>query len=96
MDAVPHTVLSTHAAAIATAVQGLRQMPAHVHPGRRGTGKVAARYCSTRCRTRAREASGTPPELTREKIAHAREAIDSGEQSITGMAKLVDIHRTIR
>jgi hypothetical protein len=34
--------------------------------------------------------------LTREKIAHAREAIDSGEQSITGMAKLVDIHRTIR
>jgi DNA invertase Pin-like site-specific DNA recombinase len=37
---------------------------------------------------------GRPAELTPEKITHARKAIDSGEQSVTGMAKLLDIHRT--
>jgi DNA invertase Pin-like site-specific DNA recombinase len=37
---------------------------------------------------------GRPAELTPEKIAHARKAIDSGEQSVTGMAKLLDVHRT--
>jgi DNA invertase Pin-like site-specific DNA recombinase len=37
---------------------------------------------------------GRPAELTPEKIAHARKAIDSGEQSVTGMAQLLDVHRT--
>jgi DNA invertase Pin-like site-specific DNA recombinase len=37
---------------------------------------------------------GRPAELTPEKIAHARKAINSGEQSVTGMAKLLDVHRT--
>jgi hypothetical protein len=27
-------------------------------------------------------------------FAHARKAIDSGEQSVTGMAKLLEVHRT--
>jgi DNA invertase Pin-like site-specific DNA recombinase len=36
---------------------------------------------------------GRPAELTPEKIAHARKAIDSGEQSVTGMAKLLGVHR---
>jgi hypothetical protein len=31
--------------------------------------------------------------LTPEKVAHARKAIDSGEQSVTGMAKLLEVHR---
>ena len=35
-----------------------------------------------------------PAELTPEKIAHVRKAIESGEQSVTGMAKLLDVHRT--
>ena len=36
---------------------------------------------------------GRPASLTPEKITHARRAIDSGEQSVTGMAKLLDVHR---
>jgi DNA invertase Pin-like site-specific DNA recombinase len=36
---------------------------------------------------------GRPADLTPEKIAHARKAIESGEQSVTGMAKLLDVHR---
>jgi DNA invertase Pin-like site-specific DNA recombinase len=36
---------------------------------------------------------GRPADLTPEKIAHARKAIDTGEQSVTGMAKLLDVHR---
>jgi len=36
---------------------------------------------------------GRPADLTPEKIAHARKAIDSGEQSVTGMAKLFNVHR---
>jgi DNA invertase Pin-like site-specific DNA recombinase len=36
---------------------------------------------------------GRPADLTPEKIAHARKAIDSGEQSVTGMAKLFGVHR---
>jgi hypothetical protein len=32
-------------------------------------------------------------ELTPEKITHARRAIDSGEQSVIGMAKLLGVHR---
>ena len=37
--------------------------------------------------------SDGPADLTPEKIAHARKAIDSGEQSVTGMAKLFNVHR---
>jgi DNA invertase Pin-like site-specific DNA recombinase len=37
---------------------------------------------------------GRPAELTPEKLAHARKTIKSGEQSVTGMAKLLDVHRT--
>ena len=36
---------------------------------------------------------GRPADLTPEKIAHARKAIESGEQSVTGMAKLFRVHR---
>jgi DNA invertase Pin-like site-specific DNA recombinase len=36
---------------------------------------------------------GRPADLTPEKIAHARKAIEGGEQSVTGMAKLLDVHR---
>jgi DNA invertase Pin-like site-specific DNA recombinase len=36
---------------------------------------------------------GRPADLTPEKVAHARKAIDGGEQSVTGMAKLLDVHR---
>ena len=35
-----------------------------------------------------------PPKLTPEKITHTCKAIHSGEQSVTGMAKLPDIHGT--
>jgi DNA invertase Pin-like site-specific DNA recombinase len=37
---------------------------------------------------------GRPAELTPEKLAHARKTIESGDQSVTGMAKLLDAHRT--
>jgi DNA invertase Pin-like site-specific DNA recombinase len=37
---------------------------------------------------------GRPADLTPEKIRHARQIIDSGEQSVSGMAKLLDVHRT--
>lgn len=36
---------------------------------------------------------GRPADLTPEKIAHARKAIENGEQSVTGMANLLDVHR---
>ena len=36
---------------------------------------------------------GRPADLTPDKISHARQMIDSGEQSVTGMAKLLDVHR---
>jgi DNA invertase Pin-like site-specific DNA recombinase len=36
---------------------------------------------------------GRPAELTPEKLQHARTAIESGEQSVTGMAKLLGVHR---
>ena len=36
---------------------------------------------------------GRPADLTPEKISHARQMIDSGEQSVSGMAKLLDVHR---
>jgi DNA invertase Pin-like site-specific DNA recombinase len=32
-------------------------------------------------------------DLTPEKVEHARKAIRSGEQSVTGMAKLFGVHR---
>jgi DNA invertase Pin-like site-specific DNA recombinase len=36
---------------------------------------------------------GRPADLTPDKIAHARKAIESGDQSVTGMAKLLNVHR---
>ena len=36
---------------------------------------------------------GRPADLTPEKITHARQMIDSGEQSKSGMAKLLGVHR---
>ncbi len=36
---------------------------------------------------------GRPADLTPEKITHARQMIDSAEQSVTGMAKLLGVHR---
>ena len=36
---------------------------------------------------------GRPADLTPEKISHARHMIDKGEQTVTGMAKLLDVHR---
>ncbi|HWX20513.1 MAG TPA: recombinase family protein [Candidatus Binatia bacterium] len=37
---------------------------------------------------------GRQPKLTPEQIAHARKAIDSREQSVSGMAKILRVHRT--
>jgi DNA invertase Pin-like site-specific DNA recombinase len=37
---------------------------------------------------------GRPAELTPEQVAHARKVIDSREQSVTGMAELLRVHRT--
>ena len=37
---------------------------------------------------------GRPAELTAEKLDHARRMIDSGEQSVSGMAKLLGVHRS--
>jgi len=37
---------------------------------------------------------GRPPELTPEQVNHARTVIDSNEQSVTGMAELLRVHRT--
>jgi len=36
---------------------------------------------------------GRPADLTPEKISHARQMIDKGEQTVTGMAKLRDTYR---
>ena len=36
---------------------------------------------------------GRPADLTPEKVGHARQMIDSGEQSVTGMAEILDVHR---
>jgi DNA invertase Pin-like site-specific DNA recombinase len=36
---------------------------------------------------------GRPADLTPEKIRHARQMIDSGQQSVTGMAKIIGVHR---
>jgi DNA invertase Pin-like site-specific DNA recombinase len=36
---------------------------------------------------------GRPADLTPEKITHARQIIDSEEQSVSGMAKLLGVHR---
>jgi DNA invertase Pin-like site-specific DNA recombinase len=36
---------------------------------------------------------GRPANLTPDKISHARQMIDSGEQSVSGMAKIVGVHR---
>ena len=36
---------------------------------------------------------GRPADLTPEKISHARQMIDSGEQSVSGMAKIIGVHR---
>jgi DNA invertase Pin-like site-specific DNA recombinase len=36
---------------------------------------------------------GRPADLTPEKVDHARQMIDSGEQSVTGMAEILDVHR---
>ena len=36
---------------------------------------------------------GRPPDLTPDKIAHARQMIDGEEQSVSGMAKLLGVHR---
>jgi DNA invertase Pin-like site-specific DNA recombinase len=36
---------------------------------------------------------GRPAKLTPEKVDHARRMIDSGEQSVTGMAKILEAHR---
>jgi DNA invertase Pin-like site-specific DNA recombinase len=36
---------------------------------------------------------GRPADLTPEKVTHARQMIDSGEQSVTGMAKIIGVHR---
>ncbi len=36
---------------------------------------------------------GRPADLTPEKISHARQMIDSGQQSVTGMAKIIGVHR---
>ena len=36
---------------------------------------------------------GRPADLTPDKISHARQMIDSGEQSKSGMAKLLGVHR---
>ena len=40
-----------------------------------------------------RENLGRPADLTPEKITHARQMIDSGQQSVTGMAKIIGVHR---
>ena len=37
---------------------------------------------------------GRQPKLTPEQIAHARKAIDSREQSVSSMAKILRVHRT--
>ena len=36
---------------------------------------------------------GRPADLTPEKISHARQTIESGEESVSGMAKLFGVHR---
>lgn len=36
---------------------------------------------------------GRPADLTPEKIGHARQMIDSGEQSVTSIAKILGVHR---
>ena len=36
---------------------------------------------------------GRPADLTPEKIRHARQMIDNEEQSVSGMAKLLGVHR---
>ena len=36
---------------------------------------------------------GRPADLTPEKIEHARQMIESGEQSVSGMARLFTVHR---
>ena len=36
---------------------------------------------------------GRPADLTPDKISHARQMIDSGEQSVSGMAKIIGVHR---
>jgi DNA invertase Pin-like site-specific DNA recombinase len=37
---------------------------------------------------------GRPAKLTPEKITHARQMIDSDEQSVSGMAEIIGVHRT--
>jgi DNA invertase Pin-like site-specific DNA recombinase len=37
---------------------------------------------------------GRPADLTPEKVDHARHMIESGEQSVSGMAKLLTVHRS--
>jgi transcriptional regulator of acetoin/glycerol metabolism len=37
--------------------------------------------------------SNLPADLTPEKITHARQMIQSEEQSVSGMAKLLGVHR---
>jgi DNA invertase Pin-like site-specific DNA recombinase len=36
---------------------------------------------------------GRPADLTPEKVDHARQMIDNGEQSVSGMAKIIGVHR---
>jgi DNA invertase Pin-like site-specific DNA recombinase len=37
---------------------------------------------------------GRPADFTPEKVDHARRMIDNGEQSVSGMAKLLTVHRS--
>jgi len=61
-------------------------------PNRRGVRTERSRAGIEAARRRGKHL-GRPAELTPEKIAHAGKAIDSGEQSVTGMAKLLGVHR---
>ena len=42
---------------------------------------------------REKSGLGRPADLTPEKVSHARQMIDSGQQSVTGMAKIIGVHR---
>ena len=44
-------------------------------------------------RRRGKHLGRAPADLTPEKITHARQIIYSGDQSVTGMAKIIGVHR---
>lgn len=54
--------------------------------------RLNAERCRVDAARRRGKHLGRPADLTPEKIRHARQMIDSGEQSVTGMAKIIGVH----